>query len=162
MFLDLIRYIWKHAYRFRLSLCEYAFEPFETQTFHRAKPVGNQCAIPSYLYFLPFRQKILSNIGHPSQHPIAILFLMVSYSHRTGIPINPIMTQSLRPHTSLPYSFDHFLMGSLFCVSLHKHVLKYLHENLCLLLRCLFLILCICLCSHFLLKMPINHCLYLI
>ena len=28
MFLDLIRYIWKHAYRFTLSLCEYAFEPF--------------------------------------------------------------------------------------------------------------------------------------
>ena len=35
MFLYLIMYIWKHAYSFRLSLCEYAFEPFSTQTFHR-------------------------------------------------------------------------------------------------------------------------------
>ena len=74
---------------------------------------------------------------------------MLSYSHRLGIPISPIVTWSLRPHTSLPYISDHFSKGSLFFVSLHKHVLKYLHANLCLLLRCLFLMLCICLCSHF-------------
>ena len=54
MFLDIIRYIWKHSYRLRLSLCEYAFEPFATQTFHRVKPVGNWCVIPSNLYFPPF------------------------------------------------------------------------------------------------------------
>ena len=41
MFLDIMRYIWKHAYRFRLSLCEYAFEPFTTQNFHRVELVGN-------------------------------------------------------------------------------------------------------------------------
>ena len=35
MFLDIIRYIWKHAYRFRLSLCEYESKPFATQIYHR-------------------------------------------------------------------------------------------------------------------------------
>ena len=54
MFLDLIRYIWKHAYRFRLSLYEDAFETFATQNCHRVKPVGNWWVIPSYLYFPPF------------------------------------------------------------------------------------------------------------
>ena len=156
MFLDLIRYIWKHAYRFRLSLCEDAFKPFATQTFQRVKHVGNWCVSPSYLYFPPFRQKSLPNMGHPSQLLIAILVPMLSYSHRPGIPIST-MNWILRPHTSLPYISDHFLIGSLFCVSLHKHVLKYLHENLCLLLQCLLLMLCIYLCSHFLLKMPINY-----
>ena len=32
MFLDLIMYIWKHEYRLSLSLYEYAFENFATQT----------------------------------------------------------------------------------------------------------------------------------
>ena len=54
MFLDLIRYIWKHAYRSRLSLCEYALETFSTQTFHRVEHVGNWWVIPSYLYFASF------------------------------------------------------------------------------------------------------------
>ena len=110
------------------------------------------------MYFPPFQWNGLPNMRHPSQHPISILVPMLSYSHRFGSPISPIMTWSLRPHTSLPYNSDHFLMGSLFCVSLHKHVLKYPHEHLCLLLRCLFLILSICPCSQFLLKMPINQC----
>ena len=157
MFLNLIRYIWKHAYRFRLSFFEYAFGPFSTQTFHRVEPIGNWWVSPSYLYFPPFRQKSLPNMGHPSQHSISILVPMLSYSHRSGSPISPIMTYSLRPHTSLPYSSDHFLMGSLFRDSLHKHVLKYMHEHLCLLLRCLLFMFFICLCSHFLLKTPINH-----
>ena len=68
-------------------------------------------------------------MGHPSQHPISILVPMLSYSHRPESPISPIMTWSLRPHTSLPYISDHFLIGSLFCVSLHNHVLKYPHEH---------------------------------
>ena len=92
MFLNLSRYIWKHAYRFRLSLCEDAFEPFATQIFHRFKPVGNWWVIPSYLYFPPFRQNILSNMGHPRKHPISILVPMLSYSHRPRSPISPIMT----------------------------------------------------------------------
>ena len=78
MFLNLIRYIWKHAYRFRLSLCEDAFEPFVTQNFHRVEPVGNWWFIPSYMYFPPFQQKSLQNMGHPSQHPISILVPMLS------------------------------------------------------------------------------------
>ena len=153
-----MRYIWKLAYRFSLSLWEDASEPFATQIFHRVEIIGNWWVNPSYLYFPPFWQKILPNMGHPSQHPIAILVPMLSYSHRPGSPISPIMTWSLRPHTSLPYSSDHFLMGSLFFVSLHKHVLKYLYEHLCLLLWCLLLMLRICLCSHFFLKMHVNHC----
>ena len=92
MFLDLIRYIWKHAYRFRFSLCEDAFEPFATQNFHRVEHVGNWWVNPSYLYFPPFRQKSLLNMGQPSQHRIAILVPMLSYSHRHVSPISPIMT----------------------------------------------------------------------
>ena len=34
MFLNLIKNIWKRAYRFKLSLYEDAFEPFATQTCH--------------------------------------------------------------------------------------------------------------------------------
>ena len=156
MFLDCIRYICKHAYRFRFSICEYAFEPFAAQNFHRVEPIGNCLVSPSYLYFPPIQQKSLLNMGHPIQHPISILVPMLSYSHRPGIPISPIMTWSLRLDTSLPYSSNHFLMGSLFHVSLHKNVLKYLHEHLFLLLQCLLLMLHICLCSHFLLKMHVN------
>ena len=63
MFLDIIRYIWKHAYRFRLSLCEDAFEPFATENCHRVEPIGNWWFIPSYLYFLPFQQKSLLSMG---------------------------------------------------------------------------------------------------
>ena len=158
MFPDLIGYIWKHAYRFsQLSLCEDAYEPFSNQNCHRVEPVGNWWVSPSYFFFPPFQQKSLPNMGHPIQHLLSISVPMLSYSHRPERSISPIMTWSLRPHTSLPYSFDHFPIGSLFCVSLHKHVLKYLHEHLCLLLRCLLLMLHICLCSHFLLKFPINH-----
>ena len=59
MFLDLIKNIWKHAYRFKLSLYEDAFEPFATQTCHRIKPVGNWWVNSSYLYFPTFQQKSL-------------------------------------------------------------------------------------------------------
>ena len=158
MFPNLIKYIWKHAYRFsRLSLCEDAYEPFSNQNRHRVELVGNWWVSASYLYFPPFQQKSLPNMGHPSQHPISILVPILSYYHRPLIPGSPIITWSLRLHTSLPYSSDHFLMGSLFHVSLHKHVSKYLHEHLCFMLRYLFLKLHICLCSHFLLKMHVNH-----
>ena len=54
MFLNLIRYIWKHAHRFRLSLYEDAFEPFATRIFLRVEPVGNWWVNPSYLYLPPF------------------------------------------------------------------------------------------------------------
>ena len=54
IFLDLIWYIWKLAYRFRPSLCEDAFEPFATQTCHRVEPIGNWWVSPSYFYFPPF------------------------------------------------------------------------------------------------------------
>ena len=114
IFLDIIRYICKHAYRFRLSLYEDAFEPFVTQTYHRVEPIGNWWVSPSYLYFPPFRQKNLPNMGDPSQHPISILVPMLSYYHRIGSPISPIVTWSLTLHTYLPYSYGHFLMGSLF------------------------------------------------
>ena len=83
--------------------------------------------------------------------PFPFSMARLSYYHRNGSPISLIMTWILRPHTSLPYSSHKFMMGFLFRVSLHKHVLKYLHEHFCLLLQSLSLMLCIFLCSHFLL-----------
>ena len=80
MSLYIIRYIWKHAYRFRFSLSEDTSEPFATQNFHRVEPIGNWWVNPSYLYFPPFLQKILLNMGHPSQHPISILVPMMRFS----------------------------------------------------------------------------------